>query len=98
MNLKKLMILKKLAVKKEFLEEISTNETKVEGKPFRLCRKKYFLTYSQCGVLKEQLCDFLLNKFPVENYIISQELHADGNQHLHVYLSFKKKYNVRNPR
>jgi hypothetical protein len=92
------MNLKKLAVKKELSEEISTNEPKAEGKGFRLCRKKYFLTYSQCGVSREHMLDFLLNKFPVENYVISQEFHEDGNQHLHVYLSFKKQYNVRNPR
>jgi hypothetical protein len=92
------MNLKKAAIKKEFLEEISSNEKIIEEKKFRLCRKKYFLIYSQCCVLKEELLEFVLKKFPVENYLISQEFHADGNQHLHVYLSFKKKYNVRNTR
>ncbi len=37
------MNLKKAAIKKEFLEEISSKEKIIEEKKFRLCRKKYFL-------------------------------------------------------
>jgi Geminivirus Rep catalytic domain len=92
MNLKNLKHFKRLVVKKEVSEEIIVNEMKVEDKPFRLCRKKYFLTFSQCDVCRKHMVYFLLNKFPVENYLVCQEFHADGNQHLHVYFNFKKKY------
>lgn len=49
---------------------------------------KLFLTYPQCPVPPVALQDQLLSIFPnnVERMCISQELHRDGNPHLHAYV------------
>jgi len=50
--------------------------------------KRFFLTYAQCPVSKEDMLSFLKSKGPVKYYVIGQEKHQDGNAHLHVCVEF----------
>lgn len=65
---------------------------------FRLCAKTLFLTYPQCNVAPDRALEVLngLFRHPIDEYIIAQEKHADGNLHLHCYLKLTKKCDVRN--
>jgi hypothetical protein len=48
---------------------------------------------------KEEVLIQLSNKLgEPKEYLICQELHADGNLHLHCYFKAAKKYNLRDPR
>lgn len=49
-----------------------------------------FLTYSQCPVERERLLEHLNTVDEVQQYLIAQELHKDGNKHLHCYVKFKE--------
>jgi len=55
--------------------------------------KNIFLTYPQCPVPPRCLLDFLqdLLKENLDCCCISQELHQDGNQHLHAFVQLKEK-------
>ncbi|AUM61732.1 Rep [uncultured virus] len=55
--------------------------------------KNIFLTYPQCPVPPRCLLDFLqdLLKDNLDCCCISQELHQDGNQHLHAFVQLKEK-------
>lgn len=71
-----------------------------KNKGFRLNAEKLFMTYPQCEVdphgalLCLQQNKYLQNK--IKNYIIAQEVHQDGNKHLHVYLHLNKKVDIKN--
>lgn len=70
-------------------------------KTFRVDAKRFFITYPQCFLSKEELQSSILSIIE-EKYIqsieIAQELHKDGNPHLHMILILKYKYNCRNCR
>ena len=53
--------------------------------------KKFFLTYPQCDLPKQELLDALSSNpdRPIIWAVLSRELHEDGNPHLHVALEFK---------
>ena len=55
--------------------------------------KNIFLTYPQCPVPPRCLLDFLQDKFGdnLDCCCISQELHQDGNQHLHAFVQLKER-------
>lgn len=81
----------------------TTDEGKVNAssssKSFRFTAKKVFLTYAQCDAEKQDVLDHVSSKHKdIDQYIIGQEKHADGNPHLHAYFSFKSKINIKNPR
>lgn len=56
-----------------------------------------FLTYPQCEVPPVALKDHLLSLLPdnVERMCISQELHQDGNPHLHAFVKLKTRIRLR---
>lgn len=63
---------------------------------FRINAKNYFLTYPQCSHTKEYLLEFLLGLEPQPVYaLISSELHEDGSPHLHSFVSYEKKRDIR---
>jgi hypothetical protein len=72
-------------------------------KKFRLSSKKLFLTYARCPLDTEMIFRQLKLKFlnnPIEKYLIVQERHQDVGisgvqEHIHVYLKFKKKCNIK---
>jgi len=68
-------------------------------KKFRIRSKKLFLTYSQIPpinsdirqVFLEILKNQLAPKASLRKYLISMEKHADGNNHLHIFLEYDRK-------
>jgi hypothetical protein len=52
--------------------------------------KRFFLTYPQCELSKEQLLTFLRVKGQVKCYTICEEKHADGSGHLHACVEFEQ--------
>jgi len=63
---------------------------------FRLSAKRVFLTYPQCGELsKERLEVFIRDDRHALWYCIGLEQHEDGGNHLHAYVEFADKLNVR---
>lgn len=65
--------------------------------PFRVQAVKHFLTYSQCPLDKVFVIEFLKDLEPTASYIcVSSEQHQDGNAHIHAYLHFKSKRDIKN--
>jgi len=56
----------------------------------RFQAKEAFLTYPQCALGKQIVYEHLLALGPKQLCVV-QESHADGNPHLHAYVSFEKK-------
>lgn len=77
----------------------STSPSPAPSKKFRLASKKFFLTFPQCSVTKEQAQERLQNKFPeeLEWFIIGEEKHQDGTPHLHLALCFHNQKSVTRP-
>lgn len=53
--------------------------------------KGWFLTYPKCDLLPQDALEILKASFQVVEYVIAQEKHADGTDHLHIFLKTKKK-------
>jgi len=68
---------------------------------FRLNAQKVFLTYPKCHLSRESVRDQLVIicekgvKKTLKDYIIAQEKHKDGDDHIHVYADFTSKIDVR---
>nr|UOF80776.1 rep protein [Cressdnaviricota sp.] len=60
--------------------------------PSMFNNKKYFLTYPQTTANKETYLQWLVAKFPVKEAIVAVEKHADGGDHLHVYVEMQRMY------
>jgi hypothetical protein len=54
------------------------------------------LTYPQCPASREQLAEALKQKGNILQGVVGQEHHASGDLHLHAYVKYDKKINVRN--
>jgi len=52
---------------------------------------KFFLTYPQCTLEREQLRDFFQDIEAGCKYLIARELHDDGNPHLHALVVFGRR-------
>lgn len=82
---------------KEKVTELNSRKRK---RGFELNSKGIFLTYPQCPLKPEEALDLLrgkisLKKRKIEEYVIATEKHADGNDHLHVYLRLDKAIHIR---
>lgn len=64
---------------------------------FRIQARYVLLTYSQCGDLDEWRVHDVINSFPAE-CLIARETHADGGTHLHAFVDFGRKVDIRDPR
>lgn len=62
---------------------------------FNFQAQTIFLTYPQCTLTKEELLLALQDRFDVKDYIVAQELHADGTPHLHAYLKLEARIHKR---
>lgn len=60
--------------------------------PSMFNNKKYFLTYPQTSAEKETYLQWLVAKFPVKEAIVASEKHADGGDHLHVYVEMQRMF------
>lgn len=67
--------------------------------PFRLNSGQLFLTYPKCDLEPAEALLLLQAKLDFEDYVVAQEKHADGTNHLHCYLRRGpgKKFNIRRP-
>lgn len=68
-------------------------------KPFRLSAKRLFLTFPHCPLSKDTILNELNSKLQGEllDYVISKELHSNGEPHIHIYLRLKRTKNIKNP-
>lgn len=67
---------------------------------YELKGKKMFNTYPQCPLPKQiafDLCRQILGE-NLQHYIIAEELHKNGDKHLHCYLELAEPIRTRNPR
>jgi len=73
------------------VETPKTNKKKTKIRKFRICAKGYFLTFPQCSVPKEDVGLRLTEEFQddLQWAIICQELHQDGEKHLHIAFTLK---------
>lgn len=67
---------------------------------FRLYSKQFFLTYPKCPLRPtlalEMIALIISGKSrDIEEYIVAQEKHQDGTDHLHIYLKLDEKLSVR---
>lgn len=65
---------------------------------FRLNCRQFFLTYPKCTLSQQELLDLIPNKENIKNYYISQEKHQDGTPHLHAYIEYSTKKNIKDPK
>lgn len=65
--------------------------------PFRISSKAFFITYPQCPILPKSIVEFCATKGSITYAIGVQELHEDGNPHLHVLVIYADKLTVRTP-
>ena len=65
---------------------------------FRIQTSTLFLTYAQCPLSKEALLEALSEKLLIKEYAIAQELHANGDPHLHAFIKLTNKLNTRDVR
>lgn len=77
------------------LLQISIFTTKM---PFNFNRKTVFLTYPQTSFDKQGFRDYWNAKHALTEYVIAQEAHADGNPHMHCFLSFRDQVHTRDER
>lgn len=70
----------------------------VDTTNFRFQGKLVFITFPQCDTLKEDVAAKIknYNKYQTEGFVVAQEKHQDGHNHLHVIIKFKRKINIRN--
>lgn len=62
---------------------------------FRLQARHVLLTYSQCPLDKDKVFDHLSLLTNILHILVGQESHQDGHPHLHVYVGFQTKPNIR---
>jgi len=71
--------------------------------PFRINAKRFFLTFPQCEVPKQDVAARIQGKWPedIDAFAIAQEHHAAteadpiGGPHLHIVIHFKEKKNIK---
>lgn len=65
---------------------------------FRIQAKNFSLTYPKCPLEPEDIKKKLLQDFSPSYILIGREKHQDGDWHLHIWLSFREKKNVKSDR
>ena len=75
------------------MSHISQNE-----KRYRLNTKGLFLTYPQCPAPRECVQQMIESKgnLTIEKGLVAQELHMDGEKHLHAYIKLANYVNTTN--
>nr|QKI29040.1 Rep [Lactuca sativa CRESS virus] len=64
---------------------------------FRFQAKRVLLTYSQVSerMTKEVVFHTLMDRYPIQYFLIGEETHEDGGRHIHAVMEFKVKVNSR---
>jgi len=66
--------------------------------PFDLHAKNHFLTYPQCYLHPDYVCQYLVDLIGPERLLyvgVAQEAHEDGSWHLHAVVCYKEKRRIR---
>lgn len=63
---------------------------------FRLNAKHIFLTYPRYSTDKQALFNYINNKYEIKRAVIAEETHEDGTKHMHAYVEFARKVDIRN--
>jgi len=53
--------------------------------------KGWFLTYPKCDVTPQAALEYLKEKHTITEYVIAQEQHQDGTNHLHAFIKTEKR-------
>jgi Geminivirus Rep catalytic domain len=82
----------KVQLKEDGKEVIEKKE-----KQKRWCAKKFFITISKTDLSKKKAMDFYLNnpKMNIQKCAVARETHKDGTLHLHVYIEFSAKKDIK---
>ena len=64
---------------------------------FRVQTRYVLLTYAQCGDLDPWAVHDVITSFPAE-CLIARETHANGGTHLHAFIDFGRRVDIRDPR
>lgn len=78
-------------------DEDEVPNSQEEKKGFRFCREDVFLTYAQCPLGYEAILERLRELKPIAKYLASDEKHADGALHSHLYVKFASALDSKNP-
>ena len=81
------------------LIKTTANRKPKKTKEFRIQAKTLLLTYSQINpedASPKKLLDFLSKLVSIKEYLISKELHKDGNPHIHALIRLKRKIDIKN--
>lgn len=73
-------------------------ESAVPVRPYRLNGSGFFLTYPRCDLVKESVLDHLKALGEVKSAVVAEEKHQDGTPHVHVFVKYFKKLDVRSPK
>lgn len=80
-------------------EEDAYGERADDEKKFRFNARNAFLTYPRCDIRPEQyLRHTTFDRRDIKHAFGKQERHADGECHLHVWITFIRKMDTHNPR
>nr|WNI04728.1 C1 [Bindweed mottle virus] len=77
------------------------SNTASSSRAFRLQAKNVFITYAQCPLPKQRIMDFLslfFNSLNILYICVAEELHQDGNPHLHSIIQLGSKCDIKNCR
>jgi hypothetical protein len=87
--------------KKEFKQKQILSAEDLEDAKFRFHSQKALMTYSQSGedLTLDMVYNDIHSKYPIERACMCYELHQDGGKHIHAYIEFVEKLDVKgNPR
>lgn len=62
----------------------------------RWSAKKFFLTIPKTDAPKREVLEYYLNKMNISKAAIAREYHKDGTKHLHLYIEFIVKKDIKN--
>jgi len=71
-------------------------EPTTEPKAFRINAQTFSVTYPKCDVSKEFMIDKFKKYRPIDHICVCHEKHKSGDLHLHIYVRFQKKINIKN--
>lgn len=75
----------------------------METSKFRVNAKSLFITYPQCPVGPDEMFVHLKavvtdKRWNIVDYVVAQEAHKDGHSHLHAWILFATKVNLKDNR
>lgn len=69
-----------------------------EKKGKRWTAKKFLITIAKTEASRTDVLNYYLNNMGLKEIAVARETHKDGDHHLHVYLEFTAKKNIKSPK